>query len=225
MIKNAGLDSSSLMHNSKPNACKTFVVAVNTLASGMPVLIRSYDDFPTFDCMIWQAARATTAAPTFFIPITINGIKYSDGGTGFNNPAELSIDEAKRIWPNRSITCLVSIGTGQRGPIQLESEPKSFFQKTLSYFFPSWSFKINVAEWCVRLLTSSHTKHLELLKKLNVNQNYFRFDVSQGMSNIGLDEWKKLGLLIALTQNYMDNEMLKEKEHLAKLLLNSSFVG
>ena len=52
--------------------------------------MRSYNKFPSisaFPATVWQAARATTSAPTFFLPIVISRVEYSDGGTGFNNPA------------------------------------------------------------------------------------------------------------------------------------------
>lgn len=35
---------------------------------------------------IWQAARATSAAPTYFPRMNIDGIDFLDGGLGFNNP-------------------------------------------------------------------------------------------------------------------------------------------
>jgi len=36
---------------------------------------------------LWQVARATCAAPTYFSPITIEDISYVDGGFGTYNPA------------------------------------------------------------------------------------------------------------------------------------------
>jgi patatin-like phospholipase/acyl hydrolase len=41
------------------------------------------------DCMIWQAARATCAAPTYFRRMKIGKWEYVDGGLGFNNPTLL----------------------------------------------------------------------------------------------------------------------------------------
>jgi patatin-like phospholipase/acyl hydrolase len=35
---------------------------------------------------IWQAARATTAAPTYFPRMELDGCEYIDGGVGYNNP-------------------------------------------------------------------------------------------------------------------------------------------
>ena len=188
--------------------------------------MRTYNNFPSveaFPATIWQAARATTAAPTFFLPILINDIEYSDGGTGFNNPSELAIDESHSIWPNRSIGCLVCIGTGLEDAIRLESDAKGFARTLLSISSAKAAFSIDVAEWCVALLTSSHSKHLQLkkqAKRFGINETYFRFDVPQGMSKIGLVDWEKLSDMIALTEPYMMYDKFEEKDSVAKRLLN-----
>jgi len=38
------------------------------------------------DVKIWQAARATSAAPSYFKPITVGKYTLLDGGLGANNP-------------------------------------------------------------------------------------------------------------------------------------------
>jgi predicted acylesterase/phospholipase RssA len=188
VIQGKGLDSDVLLENSNPKACKTFVVATSTRAAGTPVLMRTYNNFPSaqaFPAMVWQAARATTAAPTFFLPIVINDIEYSDGGTGFNNPVEVAIDEADNIWPDRPIGCLVSIGTCLEDAIQLGMDVKSFAHNLLSISSARTAFGVEVAHWCIELLTSNHNKHLQLkqrARKLGIHGTYFRFDVPQGMS-------------------------------------------
>jgi patatin-like phospholipase/acyl hydrolase len=55
-----------------------------------PVLFRSYknplemSELP--DIKIWQAARATSAAPTYFDHMTVGNITFMDGGLQANNP-------------------------------------------------------------------------------------------------------------------------------------------
>src|SRR5436190_717198 len=67
---------------------------------------------------IWEAGRATSAASSFFDPITIGNFEESfvDGATGANNPVYEVWNEAQDMWPSGSledkIKCLVSIGTG-----------------------------------------------------------------------------------------------------------------
>ncbi|OBT75004.1 hypothetical protein VF21_06307 [Pseudogymnoascus sp. 05NY08] len=93
---------------------------LNPQSLNNPVRLRSYktedpvDTLSGSGCAIWQAARAASAAATFFDPIKIGSQLYVDGGTGYNNPIELVLEEAKSIWSNAPsrIQCLVSIGTG-----------------------------------------------------------------------------------------------------------------
>lgn len=80
--------------------------------------LRSYHSSwePGTGCTIWQAARATTAAPLYFPPIRFGHPhrNYADGGiTHNNNPVRALWDEAKQVWgSSRRLGCIVSIGTG-----------------------------------------------------------------------------------------------------------------
>jgi len=101
--------------------CPTFVVAKKALqVGGTPTIFRSYtgEGIRPSKCEIWKAARATSAAPSFFKEMYIDvprpGVTYVDGGLGHNNPAELALDEAGRIWPDNKSFCLLSIGTGRQ---------------------------------------------------------------------------------------------------------------
>src|SRR5438046_1431206 len=71
-------------------------------------------------CKIWEACRATSAAPTFFRSAYIRDVgpggrtlHFVDAGLGFNNPTEEVIDEAHQLWPGKPIGCILSIGTGK----------------------------------------------------------------------------------------------------------------
>src|SRR5260370_41600024 len=87
----------------------------HNLSANIPALFRTYQSHEVHpDCKIWQAARATSAAPTFFKRVEIGmGQPFIDGGLGHNNPSSLVLEEAKRLFDARQIGCLVSIGTGQ----------------------------------------------------------------------------------------------------------------
>ena len=216
----------------EPNTCKTFVVAIRTRGTGAgAVLMRTYDtdSADAFPSRIWEAARATSAAPTFFQPITINGAKYGDGGTGWNNPTAEALSEANRIWSRHSIGCLLSLGTGLEEAIQLsegnDELSDGFSRLLLQKFAPQTSFQFEVAKYCVASLTSCEKIHREVSEKyperIVPSRNYFRFNVPQGMSKISLEEWQKVGDIIALTEDYMDHgEMLEQKKTVARILLN-----
>src|SRR5437899_1948057 len=63
-------------------------------------------------------ARATSAAPTFFPPLHLqgNGGDYAlvDGGIFVNNPAMAAYAEARCVYPGESDFYIVSVGTGDR---------------------------------------------------------------------------------------------------------------
>lgn len=111
--------------------CRTFVVSTNLdKHSSKPAIFKSYN-IPSsskngklesaFSGTIWQAGRATSAAPTFFKPIVINGDNYSDGATIANNPSHYAIIEATKIWHTSDIDCIVSLGTGPEGEHTLDN--------------------------------------------------------------------------------------------------------
>lgn len=206
--------------------CRTFVIAT-TLAAGGAVRMRSFGtrDADPFPACIWQVARATSAAPTYFLPIEINDVLYGDGGTGWNNPSKQAIEEARSIWPNRPIGILVSVGTGLEEALQLHDMSKKIpevVQTILQNTSPEYAFKSAVADYAVDCLSSCELVHREVAERADreiLEGNYFRLNVSQGMSKIGLADWEKLGNMIALTNRYMDNpDKKKEKRRIAELL-------
>jgi len=98
----------------EPGNVPTFVVATKALHADEPsTLFRSYQcqGHSPSTCAIWEAGRATSAAPTFFKPIKIKiprpGATFVDGGLAYNNPAELALSEAEKIWTSTKRFCLV----------------------------------------------------------------------------------------------------------------------
>ena len=74
---------------------------------------------PQPDYLAWEAARATSAAPTFFQPALIQNLTTEkrdaliDGGVFANDPAMAAVIEARKHgWADDSLF-IVSLGTGQ----------------------------------------------------------------------------------------------------------------
>ena len=80
------------------------------LSKGCQKIISSFGEDSS--CPVWVAARATSAAPTFFSPIAYNGDLLVDGGVIANNPVMFSYFEAKALYPECSKFHILSVSTG-----------------------------------------------------------------------------------------------------------------
>ncbi|KAI4194978.1 MAG: hypothetical protein LQ350_007464 [Teloschistes chrysophthalmus] len=198
-----------------PAGCNTFVCAYESKAlGGSPMLLRTY---PTgsapVSCTIWEAARATSAAPTFFPPIRFGsqmGGDFIDGGVGCNNPTKVLVKEAKfyylmKNYTGTQPTCLVSIGTGHKDLIQLHEAASIFWFKDRS--------GISIAPLLGEIATDCENTHDEVLLTYlqnNTRDLYYRFNVPQGMQQIMLDEWAKKNDIKTYTDKYL---RLNQTEH------------
>jgi predicted acylesterase/phospholipase RssA len=181
------------------------------------VLFTSYKrPGPTSDLLettkIWEAARATSAAPSFFDPIKIgkHGEEFLDGGTGANNPVRILWDEAQEIFLNKRqrpedyLKCLVSIGTGTPS-LKPFGSCLLAVGKTLK----------SIATDTERTAVSFERGHPQLAR----GRKYFRFNVTRGLENIGLDEAAKMPAIAAATRVYLDHPSVKwEMEHCGRYL-------
>lgn len=107
----------STVSSAQYRVCPTFVVAKKAVkADGPPTVFHSYsgEGVRASKCAIWQAARATSAAPSFFKEMYIEnpclGVNYVDGGLGHNNPSQVALDKATWVWLQASISVLSALG-------------------------------------------------------------------------------------------------------------------
>jgi predicted acylesterase/phospholipase RssA len=173
------------------------------LSANIPVLFRTYPSREThLGCKIWEAARATSAAPTFFKRIEIGrGQPFIDGGLGRNNPSRVVLDEANALFKARPIGCLVSIGTGQAEIISIKKP--GFLQQVVP---------TDVIEALKAISTDCEATHEDMLHLFTNSPNtYFRLNVEQGMQGIELSEWEKLANVEAHTMQYMKRKEVDEK--------------
>jgi len=173
------------------------------MSANIPVLFRTYLSHETHSgCKIWEAARATSAAPTFFKRIEIGRNQpFIDGGLGRNNPSRVVLDEANTLFRARPIGCLVSIGTGQAGIISIKKP--GFLQQVLP---------TDVIEALRAISTDCEATHEDMLRFFDNSPNtYFRLNVDQGMQEIEFSEWEKLANVEAHTMQYMKRKEVDEK--------------
>lgn len=160
------------------------------------VLFRSYQSVESHSgCKIWEAARATSAAPTFFKPIEIGRKQpFIDGGMGCNNPSRVVLEEAYKLFGDSYIGYILSIGTGH---------PKTISIKTPG-FFQGFISLVNALK---EIATDCEGTHQKMLGSFSHAPNtYFRLNVDQGMQNIKWSEWEKLHNVEAHTRQYMKRE-------------------
>lgn len=81
--------------------------------------------------------RASSAAPYFLDDFQIANYRFQDGATTANNPAAVAVQQARLLWPNNPIDCVVSIGVG--------SVPMSKREKSSSTFLENGSVLLESA--------------------------------------------------------------------------------
>lgn len=73
-------------------------------------------DDPKHNLTIWEAAAATSAAPSYFKAFECRGKTYLDGALNHNNPVRIAWRERQMVWPDvmsKQPDILISLGTGQ----------------------------------------------------------------------------------------------------------------
>ncbi|KAG8766152.1 hypothetical protein FRC12_007058 [Ceratobasidium sp. 428] len=195
-------NESMLSQDTNPKKCKVmvFTMSKHNMNAGTPTIIRSYPTSvnPGPECTIWQALRAATAHPDMFeaMEIVDRGIpgSFVDAAMGCGNPIEHVLAEVKRIYPNRRVATIVSIGAGHRSTIHIP-EPSP-----LQRFLPT-----NVIVAMKDIATDSERVAQAMAVRFRGAQNvYFRLNVDQGMQSVRLGDWDRLGEVQAQTRTYMN---------------------
>ena len=154
---------------------------------------------------IWEAARATSAASTFFEPITIgpNNERFLDGGTGANNPVRYLWEEALDIWGSdgldKEVDCIVSIGTGVPSVKKFGEEGKFGLK-----IFKTLKDIATETEDTARAFHREHTR-------LDDENKYFRFNVPDGLGEVGLEEVSEINSVVAQTRRYLEGEAVHKQ--------------
>ena len=156
---------------------------------------------PDIPATICQAARSTSAATSFFDPVSIGARRFADGALGANNPVDEVEGEASDIWCPETgdlkplVKCFISIGTGNPGKKAMEGNLLKFLSKTLPELTTETeqTEKKSIAKW---------RQHYD-------SKQYFRFNVDQGLQDVGLAEYQEQGLIEAATEGYLNHQVVR----------------
>ncbi|OWT42401.1 protein kinase subdomain-containing protein [Pochonia chlamydosporia 170] len=135
---------------------------------------------------------------------------FADGGLGANNPVDEVEGEASNIWCSETgdlkplVKCFISIGTGNPGKKPFEDSMIKFLGQTLVQIATETENmeKRFIARWA---------RHFD-------EKRYFRFNVEQGLQEIGLEEYKKKGPIQAATEGYLTH--ITQKFRVRDCILN-----
>ena len=173
----------------------------DNMSAKIPTLFRSYraPTNQTADCSIWEAARATTATLKLFTPISIANssvaLRYIDARHGGNNPVSQVLKEAKALFPDRPVACIISIGSGHPSTIHI---PKPGILQRVGLLSDDILGAVSA------MATDCEEKHQEAAGTFaNTPGVYFRFNVREGMQDVGSEEWKKYHYVASHTHQHM----------------------
>lgn len=183
-------------------------------------------------CKVCDAARATSAAPTFFPVMNIEDRFFVDGGLAHNNPSfaiyfHYTRDERKKstrrmgasagsafqFSPHGDLDCsrvrFTNIGTGAKVD-EVEPEKRDRLAGLIPGIIRKGVFlKQTLAEIAVN--SEEKAEVMRHFQYLNPNIiRYERFDANHGVSNIKLDDYNALGRIREKTQQYLDEQETKD---------------
>ena len=183
-------------------------------------------------CRVCDAARATSAAPTFFPVMKINNRYFVDGGLGHNNPSfaiyfhytaierkkstrpmAAPTNSAPHFSPHGDLDCsrvrFTNIGTGAKVN-EVEPRKRDLLARLIPGFIRKGVFlKQTLTEIAVNSEEKAEVmRHFQYLNSEIIE--YERFDANHGVSNIKLDDHNALGEIREKTEQYLEEQETKD---------------
>ncbi|KAK3906963.1 hypothetical protein C8A05DRAFT_40294 [Staphylotrichum tortipilum] len=211
IVKERGLGESmrDLENHSKGKVIVCVMPADNI---GAPRMVRSFEGDTGVDddwdegIMIWEAARATTAASSFFKPQKLGkeetARSYIDAAIGVNNPVDYLLKEAvDEFGSGRRLGSVISIGTGTR-------EMKLGRALTgLKNLVQAPGYYVGLIKTLESTATDGEEIHRHLQKRLEeFSGAYYRFNVPNAAEEVGLHHYKKMPKLKSQTTQYLSGK-------------------
>ncbi|KAF5763476.1 putative phospholipase A(1) [Helianthus annuus] len=159
---------------------------------------------------LWQAIRASSAAPYYLEDYSDGVLRWQDGAIVANNPTIYAIREAQLLWPDAKIDTLVSVGCSS-----VPTKPRKGGWRYLD------TGQVLIESACsVERVEEALSTLLPMIPEIH----YFRFNPVDERCDMELDEtdptvWLKLE---AATDEYINNNSPTFKKVCEKLLLSCS---
>jgi predicted acylesterase/phospholipase RssA len=149
------------------------------------------------DVPVWRCARATSAAPTYFSRVEIDGLYYRDGAiSGANNPVDHAYREIKRMHPGHEPLVIISVGTGEKDRKDIDSTGGAATDTR-----DLWALRKHFKQG-VQNSENIHENFESANDERHDAAHYFRFNIPTALENghanrsnsssIKLGEWKGL---------------------------------
>ncbi|KAH8833047.1 hypothetical protein DL96DRAFT_1705077 [Flagelloscypha sp. PMI_526] len=188
---------------SATQSCKSVITAMTAANLSTPVCFRTYKARKqNIECTVLQAAQVTLADPKLFstVPITTRPRikeRFVSATFGWNNPIMQLVDEAKDLFPTRSISCIISIGAGHPGHISLDGTPDGHARTALA-----------IAQGCEQIANDVASQ------LAGSDEVYFRFNVEQGLQAC-FENTLTPGEVLSHVRAYMSRQAFCDKRDLA----------
>jgi len=188
VVQYLGDPDARLFEASVPPCRVAVLAATSAHADAPPHVFRNDVATPSF--RITDVALATSATAGLFPAISLSQppIEFIDPGlAGYNNPTEVALSQAHKIWPHRD-TIVLSIGTGTQRIVDAAVRNR-------------WG---KLADLSQRLTESCKAPHDRLIHSQDL-LSYFRFSVDHGLDEVGMKEWKEAAgrRLTGITSAYL----------------------
>jgi len=161
--------------------CLTNMLIVSfDVLGNKPFLITNKDDFYMKD-----AARGSSAAPSFFEPALIKSLSTNseyclvDGALAANNPAMFAYSEARKLFPKAEKFIIFSLGTGK-------STEHYSFEQIKNWGFVEWILPSNGTP-LYSIMSKAQNDCVDMQFKNIPEVKYYRINPVLGKNNMEID--------------------------------------
>jgi patatin-like phospholipase/acyl hydrolase len=181
------------------NALTHVLVSTYDIENRQPFFFKSWRD-ESKQVEMWQAARATSAAPTYFEPALVrvvnDDLALVDGGVYINNPAVSAFAEARRLYQDEAEFLVLSLGTGElTRPIPYEAAK-------------GWG----LAAWAIPILSvvlDGVSRAVDYQMRQMLGDNYYRYQVELTTASDDMDNASRANIEALKRQSA---ELVAQKE-------------